>query len=307
MKTKTLKRIKLISSTFMLLLIVIVCSLFFVSCDNNSEEKKEIRLFSTDTQQIQTIKLNNYLEGVVAAEIGSNAPIEALKAQAVLARTFTYKFLESSTSKYEGADISTDINEAQAYNSDWVNENVKKAVKETSGETIKYDGEYINAWFHSNSGGQTALSKEGLSLVNEEPAYLKSVKTEESDDNTQNYSWSYTFSKDDILSALRNMGASVSNISTFKKGEIGASGRCLTFIVGGKEISANTFRLNIGSTKLKSTKIDSITVSSDSVTFSGKGYGHGVGLSQEYAIVLANQGKNYKEIISYFFDNVEIG
>ncbi len=306
MKIKILRKITTIFFMFLFISIIIIFSFFLVSCNKNSDLSKQIKLFNTNTQTIENISLNNYLEGVVAAEMSSDAPLEALKAQAIIARTFTYKFLETSTSKYEGADISTDINEAQAYNSELVNENIKKAVKETNNETIKYNGEYINAWFHSNSGGQTALAKEGFSLVSDEPPYIKSVTTKETDNNTQNYSWSYTFSKDDILSALRNMGASVSNISTLKKGEVGPSGRCLTFIVGGKEISASTFRLNIGSTKLKSTLIDNITISSDSVSFSGRGYGHGVGLSQEYAIVLANQGKNYKDIINYFFEGVNI-
>ena len=304
MKRKSLKQLKYLSLTFIFLTLVFVSSFIFVSCDKDSETK--IKLYNTQTESIEKIDIESYLEGVVAGEINNDAPIEALKAQAVMARTFTYKFLELSTSKYEGADISTDITEAQAYAKDKINDKIKKAVKETSGQTVKYQGEYINAYFHSNSGGKTALLKDGFSLSSENLPYLKSVKTGETNSNSNNYSWSYTFSKDEILNALRNMGASVSNVSSFKKGEVSESGRCLTLIIGGKEISAATFRLNIGSIKMKSTLITDIVVTSSSVTISGLGYGHGVGLSQEYAIILANEGKTYKEIINYFFEGVEI-
>ena len=239
MKRKSLKQLKYLSLTFIFLTLVFVSSFIFVSCDKDSETK--IKLYNTQTESIEKIDIESYLEGVVAGEINNDAPIEALKAQAVMARTFTYKFLESSTSKYEGADISTDITEAQAYAKDKINDKIKKAVKETSGQTVKYEGEYINAYFHSNSGGKTALLKDGFSLSSENLPYLKSVKTGETNSNSNNYSWSYTFSKDEILNALRNMGASVSNVSSFKKGEVSESGRCLTLIIGGKEISAANF------------------------------------------------------------------
>lgn len=290
-------------STFLSL--VILCSgLLFVSCKNS--EPKNIKLYVTETKQIKTLAFNDYLAGVVAAEIGNDAPLEALKAQAVMARTFALKFLKTSKSKYNGAEISNDINEAQAYNEKYINDNIRKAVKETKGVTVKYNDEYIDAYFHSNSGGRTANAKEGFNYLGDGYEYLKSVQTSDSDSNTKNFSFSCTFTKNEILNALRNMGVNVASISTFKKGEIGESGRCLTFIVGGKEISANTFRLNIGSTKLKSTLISSITVNESSVTFKGQGYGHGVGLSQETSINLAKEGKNYNQIISYFFDNVKI-
>ena len=101
------------------------------------------------------------------------------------------------------------------------------------------------------------------------------------------------------------MGLTISTISNFEKGEISEFGRCLTFKIGKQNINANTFRLNIGSTKLKSTLIDTITIDNDNIIFKGKGYGHGVGLSQEYACVLANEGKSYKEIIETFYKNID--
>lgn len=291
--------------TILLLSIIILPTFLFASCQKKTRTMN-INLFDIKSQTFQQINLEKYLEGVVAGEINNTAPIEALKAQAVLARTFTLKFLRDETSKYEGADISTDITESQAYNEDYINDSIKRAVLETKDIAVFYNDDYINAWFHSNSGGHTAYSKDGLDLSGDEPKYIKSIKTNESSSNSKNYNWSYSFTKDEILSTLKNMNISISSISSFKIGKTSNSGRAKTFIIGGKEIPANQFRLNIGSTKMKSTLITSISMSDDKILFEGKGYGHGVGLSQEYAITLAKEGKTYKEIISYFFDNIEI-
>ncbi len=293
---KSLKKL----SIFLAFFLVLPCFLL-ASCNQD----KTIKLYNTETKTIESINFEDYIAGVVAGEVDNTYPEEALKAQAVLARTFALKFLQSGKSKFEGADISTDISEAQAYDKSKINESIKNAVKKTKGKVIRYNGELINAWFFSNAGGKTATASEGLNSTENYP-YIKSVETNESADNTKNYSWTATFSKDEILSALRSMGVSVSSISTFTGGEKGDSGRYITFIVGGKEVNANTFRLTIGSTKLKSTLIDKIDVSSSSVTFSGRGYGHGVGLSQEWAKVLADEGKTYKEIIDFFFEDITV-
>lgn len=291
--------------TLLLLPIIILPIFLFASCQKKTRTMN-INLFDTKSQMFQQINLEKYLEGVIAGEINNNAPIEALKAQAVLARTFTLKFLRDDSSKYEGADISTDINEAQAYNEDYINDNIRRAVKETKDIVVYYDNDYINAWFHSNSGGHTTTATDGLGYSLEEPKYIKPIKTNENTNNSKNFKWYYSFTKSEILTTLRDLGISISSLSTFKIGEKDSSGRAKTFIVGGKEISANKFRLSIGSTKLKSTLIDSISVNENTITFSGRGYGHGVGLSQEYAITLANEGKTYKEIIFYFFNDVKI-
>ena len=283
-------------------ILIILSSLFiFTACDNKDDKK--IKVYIIENKNIETLSLNDYLCGVVAAEIGTSAPIESLKAQTILARTFTIDFLNNNKSKYENSDISNDITEAQAYNKKLINSNIKKAVKETAGLIIKYDNEPIKSYFHSNSGGQTALYSEVFGLNDNDYPYLKSVKTF---DKSSVEKWSVTFTKNEILNSLRNMGQSVSNISSFTKGEIGESGRVITFIIGGKEISANTLRINLGSTKLKSTLIDEIILNENSVTFSGYGYGHGVGFDQEYSIYLANQGYNYKQIIDYFFSDITI-
>jgi len=303
---KALKLLRLIEAMFFLLIIlVILLPVITLSSCNKNNKTIEINLYNTETNKIEKLNLENYIEGVVAGEISNTAPLESLKAQAVLARSFTLYFLNNNKSKYEGADISTDILEAQAYNKNNINENIKKAVKETKNIVLTYNNDYINTWFHSNSGGETTTAKTGLSFLGEEPKYLKQIKTTENNSNTKNFNWSATFTKSEILNTLRSLGLNVSTISKFNKGEISNDGRCITFNIGGKFVNSNSFRLNIGSTKMKSTLIDKIIVNENSITFEGRGYGHGVGLSQEYSIILANQGLNYKEIINNFYKDIE--
>lgn len=295
---------------FKLLTITLVCfgiltlTVVFCSCKSN-KIPETIKLYNTESQSIETLDFNKYIESVVFAEIGANTPLEAIKAQAVLARTFVLDFIKNNKSKYEGADISNDITEALAYKQN-TSTDVKNAVKKTKNEVVKYNGELIKAYFFANSGGVTASPKEGLSLVSENYPYLKSVKSPETAENSKSYSFSVVITKNQVLNALRTMGISVASITSFEKGETGESGRCISFIIGGKEVNANTFRLTIGSTLIKSTLIDNISISGNNITLTGRGYGHGVGLSQEGAIVLANNQKTYKEIINYYFENVEI-
>ena len=299
-----LKSFKTFFSFLIISLAIISTGAFFCSCKQNSEPKT-INMYNTCTNKIEKLDFNTYLAGVVNAEIGENAPEEALKTQAVLARTFALNFLKNNKSKYENANISNDILEAQAYKAN-SSSKIKKAVKDTSKIVIKCNNQYINPLFFANSGGVTANANEGLNLNQENYPYIKSIKSPETNENSSSFSWTATISKNQILNATRNMGLSLANVSSFYKGEIGESGRCKTFIIGGKEVDANTFRIQVGSKVLKSTLIKNITVSNSSVTFTGNGYGHGVGVSQEGAIVLANQGKSFRDILNYYFSNIEI-
>lgn len=312
-----------------IIVLTVVFTAFNVSCKNNSsksdlpdsqietvsdvnkdENQKNtepvIAVYNTSMKKIVDMKLEEYVKGVVAGEMYNNWNMEALKAQAVLARTYTYYFLNNCNSKYKGADISTDILEAQAYNEANINQSIENAVNETRGKVIMCGDEYIKAWFHSNSGGKTTLASVGLNYIGDQPEYIKSVSSPENSQNSENFNWSYNFTKTEILNALRKMGVSVSNVSTFKIGSKSSDGRSETLVIGGKEVNASTFRLNIGSTKMKSTWITSISLNGNSVTVKGRGYGHGVGMSQWGAKIMAENGKTFDTILSHYFKNVEL-
>ena len=274
---------------------------------NLTEDKKmpKLKVYDTAVKGIVEMELEDYLLGVVAGEMYNSWHIEALKAQAILARTYTLYYLQNFKSKYEGADISNDVTEAQAYDASRINENIRKAVSETKGMVILNNDELIESWFHSNSGGVTTTAKNGLNY-GEDENYTQVKKSVESAENSENFEWSKTFTKSEILSTLREMGVSVSSISSFAIAEKDESGRVKRFKVGTSEVDANTFRLKIGSTEMKSTFISDIIVSANSINFSGKGYGHGVGMSQWGAKILAEQGKSANEIINFYFKDVKI-
>ena len=121
-----------------------------------------LNVYVQSEDKIDEMGLEEYLCGVLAGEMKNDWPEEALKAQAILARTFVLKFLMEKKSMYEGADISTDIREAQAYDAEGVNERIRAAVKDTRGMVVCYQNEPIYAWFHAHSGGKTDTAENGL-------------------------------------------------------------------------------------------------------------------------------------------------
>jgi len=286
---------------FLFVMVIFFNSLIFYGCSNN-----KINLYDIESSSIISLELEDYIAGVVAGEMYNDWPEECLKAQCILARTFTMDFLKNKKSKYKGADISNDISEAQAYNVQNINDKIKKAVSDTKGLVIKYDDEYINAFFHSNSGGITELATIGLNYSDENPKYIKSVSSVETKNNSSNFEWEYSFSKSEILKALQSIGISVNSINSISAGDKSSSGRLLNIKIDNNFINTNTFRHSIGSTKLKSTLITSIEVRNDNIIFKGFGYGHGVGLSQWGSKILAEQGKDYEYILNYYFDNIKI-
>lgn len=266
-----------------------------------------IRVYVTSEKQIQEMDIETYLWGVLAGEMKNDWPQEALKAQAILARTFVIKFLSEKQSKYEGADISTDIEEAQAYNADEINENVKRAVEETRGLIVAYQGEPIYAWFHAHSGGRTAQAGEGLSYKDEAP-YTQSVKsTEDEAADGEARAWTASFDPDEVLEAAKECGVKAGDrIESIAAGEKGESGRSKYVEINGKNVPANELRIALGSTKVKSTLLTSVSFMNGKVVFSGKGYGHGVGMSQWGAYAMAKEGKTANEIIHYYYRDVNI-
>ncbi|MGB9781018.1 SpoIID/LytB domain-containing protein [Caldanaerobacter sp.] len=272
-------------------------------------ENKEpiLKVYVVQKGRIEEMPLEKYVEGTVAGEIKNDWPIEAIKAQAILARTYVLNFVKTKKSKYKGADISTDFEEAQAWNPVNVNERIKKAVEETRGVVLVYNGDFINAWFHSHSGGQTALSKEGLNYKKSEPPYIVSVKSKESARAPRDIkNWEVSFTKGEVLNALKKMGLGMNDFKEVKIAKRGPSGRVVTLMFDKTHVNAPDFRMAIGSERLKSTFIEEVSFDGNRVFFKGKGFGHGVGMSQWGAYQMAEEGKKAKDILNYYFKGVEI-
>lgn len=274
-----------------------------------NRQEPVLKVYIKETKQIKEMKLEDYVTGVVAAEMEPAWPLEALAAQAILARTFTLqKIADEGGVPARNADASTDIEEFQAYDPSRINNNVKEAVRRTRGMVVASNGKFIRAWFHANSGGKTASAMEGLGFDKAPTPYISAIDDPVSQQAApaDQRSWAATFSKAEVKQALQQLGQPVNDFSSLQIAEKGPSGRATKLSVGSVVVSGPAFRLALGSTEMRSTLIDSVTVSGNRVTFKGKGYGHGVGMSQWGAKGRAEQGASAEEIIRAYFTNIAL-
>lgn len=261
-----------------------------------------------ETGSVVSMDAETYVAGVVAGEIPSAWPLEALKAQAILARTFVLKFITEKDSKYPGADISTDIAEAQAYNAEAVNARIRQAVQETSGLILlTEDNQLPYTWFHSHSGGMTESAADGIDWAGAEPSYTKITDGLDSSDAPEHVqSWTLTIPSEAFIAACQETGVAVSSCSEIKVAQKGKSGRAVTLLVDGTAVNAARLRISLGSTKMRSTLLTSIAVGDNTVTLSGRGYGHGVGMPQWGAYALAKLGNSAEEIALHYYNGLQV-
>lgn len=276
-----------------------------------------LRVYVVEDQQVEERELESYVEGVLAGEMKNDWPLEALKAQAILARTFVLKFVQEKESQYPGADISTDIEEAQAYDASAVNERIQQAVEETRGLVLSCEGELPYAWFHAHSGGMTEYARAGLGWEKDEPAYTqpsRGTEPEQLSDAKENQQlqaaaeWKVDFTFAEWTAACQKQGVQVephagSQLQISQRGE---SGRAVTLEIDGQSVNAADLRLALGSTKMRSTLLTSLKTENGKVHMAGKGYGHGVGMSQWGAYGMAQEDKSAEQIIKHYFQKVEI-
>lgn len=264
-----------------------------------------LNVYNAEAKKIEQITVNDYLYGVVAGEMKNDWSKEALRAQAILARTFFIEFLTNKESKYENADISTDVKEAQAYNKEAINDAVKEAVDSTDGQIVTYDNKIIITWFNSCSGGITATATEGLGHKEDVP-YIKSVESDESEAPEDVQKWSNTFTKEKLMAALAEMEEDIGDFTTIEMGQKGPSGRCITLKFGDAEVPCTNLRIALSASEFRSTLLDELTYENDKLTVSGRGFGHGVGMSQWGAKKMADDGKTAEDIINHYFNEVQL-
>lgn len=272
-------------------------------------QEPTITLFNKEKGQVEKMKLENYLQGVVAGEMDTSWPVEALAAQAILARTFTMKKIEMGGVKKHNTDASTDEEEFQAYADEKVNDRVKQAVQQTRGMVVTHNGEFINGWFFADAGGRTAASAvEGLDYRKEKAPYIKSVADPGFKMSPpENKSWKAEFPLSEVRQKIQNWtGSDPGAIREVKILEKGPSGRATKVKVGDATISGPSLRLALGSQVMRSTLLDRLEVRGGRLVAEGKGFGHGVGMSQWGAKALAEQGKSATEIVQYYFRDVKI-
>lgn len=273
-----------------------------------------ISLLHKKTGEVEQVNLDEYLCNVVSAEMPANYEIEALKAQAIVARTYTiYKILNK---KHDTADICDDSTCCQAWiskddrlarweesqrESNW--QKIVSAVNDTKGKIITYDDKPIDAFFHSNSGGVTEVPVNVWGGTGY--PYLQSVETSGEDTYTQ-YSSEVVFTQEQLINKLKEKYSDISidfsNSDDIKIMEYTESTRVKTVKFGNHEISGVEARSLLG---LRSTNFE-ISIDGDNIKFSVKGYGHGVGMSQTGADSMAKQGSSAEDIIKHFYTGVEV-
>ncbi|MEX0974732.1 MAG: SpoIID/LytB domain-containing protein [Bacillota bacterium] len=267
------------------------------------QTEPSISVYMSDTGQVKKMPLETYLEGVVAAEMEPSWPEQALEAQAIVARTFTLRKISDGGVAKRGTDASTDPKEFQAYNASRVNDKVKAAVAATRGQIITYGGSPINAWFHASSGGVTASAQEGLGYKKEATPYVISVTDIKAEPA---HPWYQTFSNAAVSEAAAAVGVNVGHVTSIHIGRKGPSGRAETLKINGRDVPAPSFRLALGDKTMQSTLLDDVRMSGDSIYMKGRGFGHGVGMSQWGAWMMAQQGKSAADIVGYYFRGIKI-
>ncbi|GAB6138990.1 SpoIID/LytB domain-containing protein [Halanaerobaculum tunisiense] len=263
----------------------------------------KVKLATGNTKEMP---LEEYVAGVVAGEMKRNWPKNAYAAQAIGARTFAMSRLEEKKTNV----ISAQHQEAQAYRPENITLAIRQAVRMTRGQVVTYQGRYIKAWFHSSAGGETTTAQAGLNYKDKEPPYIKSVKSPDESAPANIRNWEVTLQQEELLTALEKTGEKANKIIDIKLLVKDKTGRVVRLKIihdqGSKKLHGAEFRMAIGPDKLKSTLIESVKKQRADFIFSGRGYGHGVGMSQWGAFQLAKQGATPEEIINYYFEGIKI-
>jgi len=284
----------------------------------DSSEPDLIKVYNLKTNEVIVINFEEYLKGVVASEMPAEFNIEALKAQAVTARTYLlYKIKKYPDGQPEHLDASVCTGtHCQVWNSkdDLISQHeigwydnywgkIEEAVSSTKGQILTYEGKIIEPLFHSTSGGRTENSEDVFSTS---VPYLRSVESPY-EKNAPKLHDSSKIPVNDFISKIKSVYGDLDITSSnlkdkIKLGDISEGGKIKSLIVDNKEISGREIRslFNLNSTNF------SFIQSGGQLEIVTTGYGHGVGMSQWGADGMADEGYTYKEILKHYYTNIEI-
>lgn len=290
-----------------------------VDGDGTFDEKTMITLW--DEGEVKTLCLRDYLCGVVAAEMPASFPEEALKAQALAARTYTmyqlslYEGGMAIPERHSGAQLCSDHTHCKAFcdieakgdsmwgaNKDFYTDKIKQAVDDTCGIIATYEGKPIAAVFHSVSSERTESS---VSVWGSERPYLVSVESP-GGEQAPRYKGQVVISEEEfkskMLAAHPEMDFPEGPETWFKASNRSEAGGVIDVSVGGVRVSGVWLRGQLG---LNSTNF-TYTPKDGMLYFDTTGYGHGVGMSQYGAKAMAEEGKTYDEIIKWYYTGVDL-
>ena len=265
---------------------------------------------------IEEMSMRDYLQGVLRAEMPASFELEALKAQAIAARTYTlHKMSGGAIANHPGADACDDINCCKAYKTaedaaaDWgsmalyYEEKLARAIAETDGQAILYNGEPILAVFFSSSGGHT---QNAGAVWQADLPYLQSVSSPEDEMLVPNYYSVARFSAGDFRSLFLSAHPEADfsgTVDSWIRDVVRSDADYVTSLrVGGVTVKGNELR------SILSLRSPSFTVKAegDTLVFHVTGYGHGVGMSQYGANALAIQGMDAAAILEHYFPGAKV-
>lgn len=294
---------------FFVVLLLLPITIFSFNFSKKKEQKKEEypEVLAEQNKKQQTVALiynensltlplEDYVVGVVAAEMPASFELEALKAQAIAARTYVLQYLETND-KIGSTTASQVYIDKNAMQAKWQTDfdkyfsKITKAVHSTEGLVIKYNNKLIKSYYYAMSNGYTENSQ---NVFNESIDYLVSVESKWDANNEKEI----LLSKEEFCTKLALTCENIS-ITDIKRNE---SNRVTTLNINGQEFTGIAIRklLNLRSTDFY------ISVNENNILIKTKGYGHGVGLSQYGANNMAKLGYHYDEILKYYYQNTEI-
>lgn len=288
-----------------------------VTVDYTAVHDTTVNVYFHETGKIVNMPLEEYMIHVTAGEVPASYPLEAIKAQAVAARSYTlYTIRHGGCAKHkdEGADICTDSSCCQSYKpeeemrAEWDEfpyyySMVCKAVMETAGEVMLYHSKPIDAMYHAASGGKTEDSEH---VYKNAVSYLRSVDSPYENDKYNNVK--KTFTREEFAEKINSLypKANLDPARLEEQVKIEStyeSGRVETLRIGGTTAAGTKIRKSL---TLLST-LFTIEFTDENIIFHTWGNGHGVGLSQYGANGMARQGYTYKEILSHYYTGVKFG
>ncbi|MCL1901274.1 MAG: SpoIID/LytB domain-containing protein [Firmicutes bacterium] len=264
-----------------------------------------VNSFNSKAVVVNVLTVEDYLKGVLPKEASPGWGIEALKAQAVISRTYTL----ANMGRHGGLGFDLcDTTHCQVYGGAAVEAlSCNKAIAATKNEVLTYDGKFAQTVFHANCGGHTEDPKFVWNWSAATPAYLKGVKCGYCAE-TPHAKWEKALDESFIREKLSKYG--VGKIKSIKVKGVTPAGSAREIVIkhgkGTLELNAYKFRLDVDAWQVKSTTFDSIKKEGDKFIFKGRGWGHKVGLCQWGAKVMADKGKKYKHILEHYYPKTKI-
>ncbi len=262
-----------------------------------------LRANGDDLMLLNVVDLDDYLCGVLPSEIPASWPTEALNAQAVAART--YALWRAKTAGRPQWDLD-DSTASQAYlGASKESERTNAAVERTRGLVLGWKGKLAQTFFHSNSGGATT---DAASVWGGDLPYLRGAADPYSEEG-KHYAWTGTVSVTRVNQLLSKSGRARFEVDDMRPIERDDSDRYRAVLLRGEgreqRLKSSDLRSALGADLLRSTNFQ-VTRRGDNFIFEGRGWGHGVGMSQEGAQAMSKQGSSFKRILDYYYPGTDL-